>query len=133
MASTKRNEPAEAMTAAFTGYDNMVALGKGNFAAVMQANAAALAGAQRLNSVFAAYLQTAYEANLAVAQALAGTKSVQEAMTLQSGHLQASLESAMTKSSELSEVALEVANDVAEPLQARTKVALDKLMAPVAA
>ena len=125
--------PAEAVTQTLKGVEELVALGKGNLEAVAQANTAAVAGAKRLNTEIAAYVKAAYEANLAAAKALAGAKTVQEAVELQNGHVRASFDTAIAKGTELSEVALAVANDVAEPLQARTQVALDKLMTPLAA
>ena len=125
--------PAEAMTKTLKGMEELVAVGKGNLEAVVQANTAAVAGAKRFNTEVAAYLKAAYEANLAAAKALAGAKTVQEAVELQNGHVRASFDTAVAKGTELSEVAMAVANDVAEPLQARAQVTLDKLMAPIAA
>lgn len=125
--------PAEAAAKALKGMDELVAVGKGNLEAVVQANTAAVAGAKRLNTELAAYVRAAYEANLAAAKALAGAKTVEEAIELQNGHVRATVETAIAKGNELSEVALTVANDVAEPLQARAKVTFDKLLTQVAA
>ena len=126
-------QTVEAVTKAFKGYDELVAAGKDNLDAVVQANTAAVAGAKRLNTEFSAYLKAAYKANLEVAKAVTGAKTVQEAVELQTVHARATMDTALTKGAELSEVAIAVANDVAEPLQARTKVAFDKLMTPLAA
>ena len=125
--------PAEAVTKTLKGLDELVAVGKDNLEAVAQANTMAVAGAKRINTELAAYVRAAYEANLAAAKALAGAKTVQEAIELQNGHLKATVDTAIAKGTELSEVALAVANDVAEPLQARAQVTIDKLMTPVAA
>ena len=125
--------PAEAVTKTLKGIDELVAVGKGNLDAVVQANTAAVAGAKRLNTELAAYARAAYEANLAAAKALAGAKTVEEAIALQNGHVKATVDTAVAKGTELSEVALAVANDVAEPLQARAQVTIDKLLTPVAA
>ena len=126
-------QTAEAVTKAFKGYDELVAAGKDNLDAVVQANTAAVAGAKRLNTEVSAYLNAAYKANLAVAKALTGAKTVHEAVELQTGHVRATLDTAFAKGTEISEVAFAEANDVAEPLQARTKVVFDKLMTPLAA
>ncbi len=123
----------EAVTKALEGYDELVVIGKDNLDAVVQANTAALAGAQRLNAEFAAYVKGAYEANLAATKALSGAKSVQQAVDLQTGYMQAALDKAMAESAKVSELALAAANEVAAPLQARTKVAVDKLFTPHAA
>ena len=148
MATKKHNDPVaapyatlqaagrqmvEAATKTLTGYDELVAVGKDNMNAVAQANTAAGAGAQRLNTEIAAYLKGAYEASLVASKALTGAKTVQQAVELQTGHVQASLDTAFTKGAEISEVALAVANDVTVPLQARVKVAFDKLLTPLAA
>ncbi|MDX1576427.1 MAG: TIGR01841 family phasin [Kiloniellales bacterium] len=123
----------EAATKAFKGYDELVAAGKDNLDAVVRANTAATAGMTRLNSQVAANMKAAYEANLAFAKALSGVKTVNEAVELQAGHVRASLDMAITNGTELSEIALKAANDVAEPLQARTKFAIDTLLTPAAA
>ena len=123
----------EAATKAFKGYDELVAVGKDNVDAVVRANTAATAGVTRINTQVAANLKAAYEANLAFAKALSGVKTVPEAVELQIGHVRASLDAAIANGTELSALALKVANDVSEPLQARTKVAIDTLLTPLAA
>lgn len=133
MATTKQKTAADPMTAALAGYDDLVALGQENFTAVMKANATALAGAQRLNGQVANYMKATYEANMAVARDMVDAKSVEDAVKLQSGHIKATVDTAMAKGAEFSEAALAVANDVAEPLQARAKVTFDRLMKPLAA
>ena len=115
--------------AAQAPYAVFQAAAKDNLEAVAQANSAAVAGAQKLNSEVSAYLNGVYEANLAASKAVFAAKTVQEAVDLQTDHVRASVDAALTKSAELSQVAASVANDVAQPLQARTKVALDALLA----
>ena len=124
---------AETVTKTLEGYNELVAVGNSNLDAVAQANTTALAGARRLNAEFAAYLKGAYEANLAATKALTGAKTVQQAVELQTGYAQATLDKALTEGAKVSELALAVVNDVVEPLQARTKVAVEKLLTPLAA
>ena len=71
--------------------------------------------------------------NLAMAKALAGAKTVQDMVELQKGHVEATLNKAVTTGTRLSETTMTVANDVAEPLRARAKLALDRVLTPLAA
>ena len=61
-----------------------------------------------------------------------GAERLNAAVELQTSHVRDSVDTALAQGTELSEFALEVANDVAEPLKARTKVALDTLRKPIA-
>ncbi len=132
MAVAAMPNPAEAMKKALNGYEDLIALGKDNLKALAQANAAAMAGAGQINAELAAYARDAQEANLAAAKVLTGAKNVQELVELQAGHVQATLDAALAKGTQVTELAVAVANDVAEPLQARAKVAVEKVMAPLA-
>ncbi|MEM7025242.1 MAG: phasin family protein [Pseudomonadota bacterium] len=126
-------DPVAAMNKMLKGYDELVAVGKDNVDVMVQVNNAAVAGAKRLNTEITEQLKAAYEANVATAKAVASAKTVQEAVDLQAGHVRATLDTMVSKSTELSEVAIAVANEVAEPIQARAKATFDKMTTPVAA
>ena len=123
----------EALNQALKGYDEVIAAGKANLDAVIEANTAAYDGAKQLSEAFVTYVQAAHEANVAASKAVTAAKTLQEAVELQQGHVQSSLQGAIAKGNELSEVAVAVANQVIEPLQARSKIAVEKLFTPIAA
>ena len=123
----------ETVTQAFKGYDELIAAGKENIDAVVKANTAAAAGAERLGTAFVEHLNGAYEANVAAAKALGAAKTVEEAVRLQTDHVVASFDAAVTKGTELAEVAATVAKEVTDPLQARAKVAFEATLKPLAA
>lgn len=126
-------EAVAALNKGVKDYEGLVAEGKENLEALVQANTAAVAGAERLNKELVAYLREGLAANLAVAKALAGVKTVQDVVELQKGYVEVTLEKAVTTGTKLSQSTIAVANDVAEPLKARAKVALDKILTPLAA
>ncbi len=130
---TAGEKALENVTKTFQGYEQLVALGKANLDAVAEANTAAFAGVQRLNNEVASYFKAAYDANVAASKGVAAAKTVREAMELQTAHVEAFLKTTLAKTNEVSELAFAVANEVAQPLQARTKVAFDELSAPLAA
>lgn len=124
---------ADTMTKAMKSYEDLAKLGQENFEAVMEANKTAMTHGQALNQQFVAYLQSAAQANFDVFKALTGVKSAKEAIDLQTKHAQATFDESVATLTKLSEGAREAANDVAKPLQDRTKVSLDTLMTKVAA
>ncbi len=123
----------ENVTKAFQSYEQLFALGKANLDAVAEANTAAFAGVQRLNNEVANYFKAAYDANVAASKNVAAAKTVREAIDLQTAHIEAFLRTSFAKTNEVSELAFSVVNEVAQPLQARTKVALEEFSTPLAA
>jgi len=126
-------QATDALNQALQSYQELVAASKANLDAMIEANTAAYKGVKQLSDEILAYTKARHEANVAVSKALTAAKTVKEAMQLQQEHVQASLESALSKGSELSEVAVSVASQVIEPLQARGKDTMEKIFSPNAA
>ena len=120
-------------TKAFADYEGLAALGKANLDAVAGANQAAARGAETVTKTILANAQQAWEDNVAHAQALAGVKSVNQFVELQSNHMQVSMKKAMDQGVALSELTTNVTNQVTGPLQAQAKAATEKFFKSVAA
>lgn len=120
-------QAADALNHALKSYQDLVAVSKANLDAMIEANTAAYNGVKQMSDELIAFTQARHEANVAVSKALTAAKSVKEAMQLQQEHVQKSLESAFSKSSELSGSAVTLASQVMEPLQACGKDAMEKL------
>lgn len=121
---------ADALNQALKSYQDLVAVSKDNLDAMIQANTAAYNGVKQMSDEILAYATARHEANVAVSKALTAAKTVKEAMQLQQEHVQSSLESAFSKSSELSETAVSLASQVIEPLQERGKETMGKIFSP---
>ena len=67
------------------------------------------------------------------AQALFAAKTVQELVDLQTEISRSGYDSLVTESAKLTELSLALANDAAEPIQARLNATVEKLMKPLAA
>lgn len=122
----------EASQKAFTGYDELAAMSKANFEAVLATNQAVFANAERVTKLLFGKAQQNWEANLALFQALAGAKTVQDVTALQSDYVQTAADKAIAESAELTELFVASAKDVAKPLQAQAQVVAEKLQKPLA-
>lgn len=118
---------------AWKDYDRYAAMGKDNLEAVVKANGAALAGAEQLNKELMAVAQHAWKVDVELAKALAAAKTVDELVDLQKDYVLAKTDAAFAEGSKLADMTAAVANDVATPIQARVKVAMDTLFKPAVA
>lgn len=95
--------------------------GKGNMDAVFSAGAIASKGLESLAEEVAALSQNAFDANVSNTKALFSAKTPQEAMELQTTLARTSFDTMVAASTKVSELYVKVANEVMEPLQARTQ------------
>ncbi|HMB75213.1 MAG TPA: phasin family protein [Kiloniellaceae bacterium] len=126
-------QATDALNQALKSYQDLIAVSKANLDAMIEANTTAYNGVKQMSDEILTFAKARHEANLSVSKALSAAKTVKEAMQLQQAHVQASMESAISKSGELSESAVSLANQVIEPLQARGKDTMEKIFAPKAA
>ena len=141
-AAAKSYEQAVAMTkeqvekasqAAFKSYDELTVLNKDNVDAVMKSGAIVAQGYEAIGQEVMAFTKASIEANVASTQALFGAKTLRELVDLQTEYTRKAFDSAMAESAKLGEMSVKMANDAAQPLQARVNVAVETMMKPVAA
>ena len=106
--------------------EDLVAFGQGNLEAFVKAGQIWAAGVQELSRTVAATAQAQLDETLATVKALAGVKSLKEAVDLQTTLARASAEKVATEASKLTDASLKLAEQTLAPLTARVNLAVEK-------
>ncbi len=132
MSATKEQvEKTSAMM--FKGYDEFSTLNKDNMDAVMKSGTIFAKGFESLSKEMMSFAQESMEANMAAAKKVFGAKNLQEMLDLQSDIARSNFDKVMAESAKLAELSAKVANEAAEPLQARVQASFEKVAKPIAA
>ncbi len=102
---------------------------KQNLEAVIASVTAATKGAEALGAQAMAFSKTSFETQVAAAKSLAGAKSVQEVVELQTAFAKSALETYMAQMGALSETVSASMKDSMKPLNERVTAAVEKLQA----
>jgi phasin family protein len=102
---------------------------KKNLEAVVASVTAATKGAEALGAQVMAFSKKSMEDQVAAAKALAGAKSVQEAVELQTAWVKAAMEGYMAEASKMGEVVAASVKDSVKPLNERVTATVEKLQA----
>ncbi len=141
-AATKSYEQAVAMaqeqvekasSSVFNGYEEVASLGQETVDAYVQSTTVFAKAVEVMGKEMMNFAQSTAEANVANAQALFGATSLQELIDLQTEISRSRYDSLVTESAKLTELSMALANDAAEPIQARLNATVEKLMKPLAA
>ena len=123
----------KAATAAFKGYDDLAALGQGNFEALVQSNSVVAKGMEAIGMEVMAFAQRSMEGNMAQARALIGVRDLQEFVDLQNDFAKQRLEETLAETAKITELSTQVANEAIEPLQKRVDAAVKRVFTAQAA
>lgn len=102
---------------------------KKNLEAVVASVTAATKGAEALGAQAMAYSKTAFDTNVSAAKALAGAKSVQEVIELQTAFAKSALETYMAEVAKMSETVQASVKDSVKPLNERVTAVVERLQA----
>ena len=102
---------------------------KQNLEAVVASVTAATKGAEALGAQAMAYSKAAFDNQVTAAKALAGAKSVQEVIELQTAFAKSALETYMAEVSKMSETVSASVKDSMKPLNERVTAAVERLQA----
>ena len=105
------------------------AYSKQNLEAVVASVTAAAKGAEALGAQAMAYSKKAVEDQVAAAKSLAGAKSVQEVVELQTAFAKTSLEAYMAEMTKMGETVAASVKDSMKPLNERVTATVEKLQA----
>jgi hypothetical protein len=117
----------------FTAVEDVVEFGKGNIEAVVKANQILVAGLQDMSKSAVSNAQAVIEEGIATARALAGVKSVKEAVDLQGAYLRTAMEKAFASAVATQQTGLKLAETAFAPVADRAKLAMEKFAKPLAA
>ncbi|MFN3514735.1 MAG: phasin family protein [Phenylobacterium sp.] len=102
---------------------------KKNLEAVIASVTAATKGAEALGAEAMAFSKASVEANMNAAKSLAGAKSVQEVVELQTAFAKSALETYMAQVGKMSEIVSASMKDSMKPLNERVTAAVERFQA----
>ncbi|KAA5608043.1 phasin family protein [Rhodovastum atsumiense] len=111
---------------AFKTVEDLVAFNQGNFEAFVKSGQIWFAGVQDLSKAVAATAQAQIDATVATVKALAGVKSLKEAVDLQTGLARSHVEKVVAETSKLTDASLKLAEQSWAPINARVTLAVEK-------
>jgi phasin family protein len=132
-ASMTREQVEKTFPQAVSKFDEAAQLGKENIDAMFAAGVVAQKGFESIADELAAFNQKSVEAGMANTKALFGVKSYQEMVEIQSTIARSLFDNAVAGTTKFSELAVKVANEVAEPFQSRVTKVMEKYGKPLAA
>lgn len=111
--------------------EEMVTFGQGNLEALVKSSQIWAAGVQDLGKQVAASAQAQVDQTMATLKALAGVKSLKDALDLQSTLARSSVEKAVAETSKLTDASLKLAEQTLAPITARLSLAAERFVRPV--
>ncbi len=106
--------------------EEFVSFGQGNVEAIMKCGQIWAAGVQDLSKSFAATAQAQLDQTVSTWKALAGVKSLKEAMELQTSVARSSMEVAVAETGKLTDASMKLAEQTIAPISARVTLAVEK-------
>lgn len=104
-------------------------LSKKNLEALVASVTAATKGAEALGAQAMAYSKSAFDSNVNAAKALAGAKSLQDVIELQTAFAKSALETYMAEVAKMSETVSASLKDSVKPLNERVTAVVERLQA----
>lgn len=118
---------------ALKNYDQLLGYGKDTVEAYMKAANAAGKGAETLHNELYAYSKQSVEDSISATKALLGSKSVHEALELQSDFAKSAFDSYVSQVTKLGEIVSATAKETFEPIQGRVQAWVDVVQSARAA
>lgn len=106
--------------------EDMVSFGQGNVEAFVKSGQIWAAGVQDLSKAMAATAQAQMDAAMSTMKALAGVKSLKDAVELQTSLTRSSVETAMAETGKLTDASMKLAEQAMAPITARVTLAAEK-------
>ena len=106
--------------------EEMLTFGQGNVEAVMRSGRIWAEGVQDLSKTFVATAQAQFDQAMSTFKALAGVKSLKEAIDLQANLARSSMETAMTETTRLTDASMKLAEQASAPITQRMTQAVEK-------
>ena len=102
---------------------------KKNLEALVASTTAATKGAEALGAQAMAFSKTVFDAQVSAAKTLAGAKSVQEVVELQTSYAKSALETYMSEFGKMTDVVSASVKDAMKPLNERVTETVERLQA----
>ncbi len=125
VAATQRSANA-AMEKTMKTAEEFVSFGQGNVEAMLKCGQIWAAGVQDLSKSLAATAQAQLDQTVSAWKALAGVKSIKEAVELQTSLARNSMGSAVSETGKLTDASMKLAEQTMAPIAARMSLAVEK-------
>jgi phasin family protein len=109
--------------------EQFITFGQGNIEALVKASQIMATGLQDISKQIAANAQSAVDESMSTFRALAGVRSVKEAIDLQAAFARTSFEKAVSQTGALTEASFKIAEQVYEPIAGRMTIAAETFKA----
>lgn len=116
----------EGMEKAMKSVEQMMAFSQGNIEAFMKSGQILATGMQDLSKQFAATAQASMDETMSTFKALAGVKSLKDAIDLQTSLARSTLEKTMAESGKLTDASIKLTEQALAPITARVTLAVEK-------
>ena len=133
VAQLTSDQVEKASAALFKGYEDASALNKQAVDAVVKSGSVVAKAAEEFGKAWVAYTQRSIEGGMATAKAVIGSRSLREAVDLQSQYARDAFDDFVSESGRLSEYSVKIANEAIEPIKSHVTTAVEKLLKSQAA
>ena len=105
--------------------EQFITFGQGNVEAMVKSGQIVASGLQDLSKQIAANAQAAMDESMSTFRALAGVRSMKEALDLQTSFARTSFEKAMSQTGQITEASFKLAEQAYSPIAGRVSVAVE--------
>ena len=116
----------DGMQKAMKSAEDMIAFGQGNIEAIAKSSQILVSGMQDLSQSFAAAARASMDETIGTIKAMAGAKSVKEAIDLQSRLLRSTMEKAVAQTGQATDSSMKLSEQAFAPIGARIALATEK-------
>ena len=109
--------------------EQFITFGQGNIEALVKSSQVVATGLQDISKQIAANAQSAMDESLSTFRALAGVRSIKEAMDLQANFARTSIEKAVSQTGQITEASFKLAEQAYEPIVGRVTLAVESFKA----
>ncbi len=131
-ADAAKDQFARVAETQFKAADDAAAFGKSNIDAVIQASSTLFHGVEEITRAVVGMTQAQVESSINVAKAMITVKSLSEFTDLHNAYAKTAFDNVVSEATRLSELAVRVANDTVQPLNARVTATMEQLSRPAA-
>lgn len=128
-----KEQVEKASVNALKTYEDLSKFSKENLDAYVAAGTTVAKGFETISKAWVAFTQETFEAGAQVAKALLSAKTLREAVDVQTDFAKTTFDKLVAEGTKVSEISVKVANEAAEPLNARFNATIEKFLKPVAA
>ena len=132
-AQGQKKASAKPEQAFFTGYEELVGLGKENMEAAVKSGQLFAKGFEALNAVLFQVTREVVEENLKASKAIMGCKTPEDAFELQNDLVRANYERALTESRKITEMSVKLAEEASQPITQRVNAGVEVMTKNIAA